>query len=84
MPKMYNPLFFKYLLACQHPGCKGGQEIEQAESAGWMLGQVIPEDPSHPDVGHCLRCKRYMMKVVRAPEPAQPKGPKGWNKIPTE
>ncbi len=84
MPKMHNPLFFKYLLICSFPGCQGKQEVEQAETAGWTLGQTLPEDPSCPDVGRCPMCKRHQMKVTRVPDRAKVKGPKGWDKIPTK
>ena len=84
MPRMVNPLFVAYRLACTHPGCTGLQSIEQAMSAGWQLGDVIPYDASHPDVARCPRCKRHNMKVVAAPEPLQPDPPKGFTEIPRE
>ncbi len=82
MPKMVNPLFFPYSLACTHAGCQGKQLIEQAQSAGWVLGMIIPEDSSNPEVGRCPKCRRCKMKVVNAPEPPKPKGPIGWTKVP--
>jgi hypothetical protein len=84
MPKMVNDLFYPYRLACTHPGCNGMQLVEQAMTAGWTLDALIPEDPSHPDVGRCPRCKRCKMKVVVAPPPPKPKPPKGFTRIPTE
>jgi hypothetical protein len=84
MAKLNNPIFFNYHLVCTFSGCGGGYKIEQAESAGWTLGMILPEDRSHPDVGRCPKCKRYMMKVATAPEPPKPEKPVGWTKIPTE
>lgn len=84
MPRLHNPLFVEYVLVCTHPGCIGRRTIEQAESAGWRVGDIIPEDSTHPDVGRCIVCKRHKMKVVKAPEPPVPPGPKGWTRIPTE
>ena len=84
MPKLHNKLFVEYELTCTHPGCFGKRKIEQAESAGWQLGSILPEDRTHPDVGKCIVCKRYKMRVTKAPEPVKPKGPVGWTKIPTE
>lgn len=84
MPAIYNPIFFKYRLECTHPGCSGRQEVDQATSAGWTLGMLIPEDASHPEVGRCPMCKRNKMKVVKAPEPPAPRKPVGWNKVPIE
>ena len=82
MSKMVNPLFTEYKLVCQHPGCYGKKLIEMAQSAGWTVGQVLPEDQSHPDVGRCPVCKRHKMKVVAGPPaPAEVK-PKGWTRIP--
>jgi hypothetical protein len=84
MPMMVNPLFFPYPLVCTFEGCGGRQLVEQAMSAGWKLGDIIPYDSSHPDVGRCPRCKRYLMKVTGAPPPAKPIPPKGFTKIPSE
>ena len=84
MPAIHNPLFTKYGLACTWPGCTGKTQVEQAMSAGWSVGYLVPEDPSHPEVGRCPRCRRCMMKVVTAPEPPLPPKPVGWNKIPTK
>lgn len=84
MPKMVNPLFFGYRLACTFPGCYGKALIEQAESAGWTMGSIIPEDSSYPDVGRCPVCKRHVMKVVLVPPSPKPIEPVGWTKIPTE
>lgn len=83
MGEIYNPLFFKYLLACTWPNCNGRAEVDQAMSAGWTLGYMVPEDPTHPEIGKCPRCRRYKMKVVRVPDPPVPVKPAGWNKIPT-
>lgn len=84
MPKLHNPLFFAYRMECTHPGCHGKAEIEQAESAGWQLGMIIPEDHSHPGVGRCPVCKRHKMRITKVPPPPKVIGPKGWEKIPTE
>jgi len=84
MPKMVNPLFFAYRLECTHPGCYGKSLIEQAMSAGWEPGTILPHDASHPDVGRCPVCKRYLMKVTNSPPPKKPVEPKGWTKIPSE
>jgi hypothetical protein len=84
MPALHNPLFVQYKLECTHPGCPGVMVLEQAISAGWKEGQLLPEDKSHPDVGRCPRCQRYMMKVVSAPPPPKPVPPKGWVKVPTK
>ncbi len=81
---MVNPLFFAYRLECTHPGCHGKAEIEQAMSAGWTLGMIIPFDSTHHDVGRCPVCKRHQMKVVKVPPPPKEKGPFGWTKVPTE
>ncbi len=83
MPKLVSPIFAEYRLACTHPGCFGKVILEQAESAGWKLGQVISEDLSYPSLGRCPVCKRHKMKVVKAPEPPKPTGLKGWTKVPT-
>ena len=86
MPKMVNPLFVEYELTCTHPGCEGKRLIDQAETAGWVLGTVVPFSPAHPEVGRCHKCKRHTMKVTKAPDPPPPRGPKGWapGKAPTE
>lgn len=84
MPKMVNPLFFTYQLTCTFPGCGGVRLIEQAMSAGWESGRVIPYDPSSPDVARCHKCKRYRMKVTNAPPPPKPVEPVGWTKVPTK
>lgn len=84
MPAIHNPIFFKYLLECTHPGCTGKLEIEYPQNGGWALGGLVPEDPSHPEVGRCSKCKRYKMKVVRVPDPPAPMKPVGWNKVPTK
>lgn len=84
MPKLVNPLFTEYKLTCTHPGCFGKVLVEQAMSAGWALGQLIPEDHTHPDVGRCPVCKRHKMRVTSAPPPPKPVDPVGWTKIPTE
>jgi hypothetical protein len=84
MPKVENPIFFKYRLSCTFPGCNGVQLVEQAMSAGWAKGSVVPHDPSHPDVARCPRCKRHMMKVSNEPPPPPPINPVGWERIPTK
>jgi hypothetical protein len=81
---MVNPLFFEYKLVCSHPGCFGKAALEQAMSAGWTLGSVIPEDPTNSDVGRCPVCKRHKMKVMNEPPPKKLQLPVGWTKIPSE
>lgn len=84
MPKMVNPLFFAYRLVCSMPGCHGKALVEQAMSAGWAEGDILPHDPTHPEVGRCPVCKRHRMKVTNVPTPKKPQPPKGWTKIPSE
>ncbi len=83
-PVVPNPVFAKYKLVCTYPGCKGAQQIEQAQSAGLRIGDLVPEDPGNFHYARCPRCKRTQMRVVEAPEPPKPKTPVGWTKIPTE
>ena len=84
MAKLHNPLFVDYVLRCSFPGCGWTRKIEQAESAGWKEGDLLPEDPSYPDVTRCFKCKRHRMQVISAPPPPKPVLPKGWTRIPTE
>jgi hypothetical protein len=84
MPTMVNPIFKEYVLTCTFPGCGGKRTVEYPANGGWVLGTIVPEDPSHPDVARCYKCKRHIMEVTKAPEPPKPPGPKGWNRIPTE
>jgi hypothetical protein len=84
MAKLVNPLFVEYTLTCTFPGCGWKRKIEQAQSAGWKEGDMIPEDPSHPDVTRCMKCKRHMMKVTGAPPLPPPTKSVGWTRIPTE
>lgn len=74
----------KYTLECQHPGCGGKLIAEQNHGVGWSVGTIVPMDPSVPTYGRCPRCKRYNLKVTKAPEPPPPAKPKGFTKIPTE
>lgn len=76
--------FFRYKLACTGEGCPGDRFVEQALSAGWKLGDVIPRAYAPPGEGTCPICKRTNMKVVEAPPPPEPVLPEGWSKIPTQ
>lgn len=84
MPKMISPIFGEFVLKCTHPGCTGTRTVDYPMNAGWDVGRIAPEDPSHPDVARCFMCKRHIMRVVKAPQKPKPEGPKGWNKIPTK
>jgi hypothetical protein len=83
-PTTPNPVFAPYDLECSWPGCGGKQKVEQAHSAGLRVGDLVPMDGSDPSYGRCPMCKRHAMKVKKGPEPAKPKGPKGFTKVPTE
>lgn len=80
----HNPVFAKYKLACTQLGCAGTQIVEQAQSAGLLLGSMVPFDPNNPSYGRCPRCRRNHMKVVEAPPSPKPRPPKGFTKVPTE
>lgn len=78
-----NPLFAKYKLACTFPGCTGKSIVEQAQSAGLQLGELVPEDSANPNFARCPRCRRCLMKVVEGPPLPDPKGPEGFTRLPT-
>jgi hypothetical protein len=84
MPKMVNALFKEHELQCTFPGCGFKQLLDQAESAGWKVGDIVPFSRAHPEIGRCNKCKRHMMKVTKAPEPPLQPGPKGWVNTSTE
>lgn len=74
----------KYLLKCTHPGCYGEVIAQMNLGVGWSVGQVIPMDPSRPEIARCPICKRHKMRVESEPEKPKPPGPKGFTKVPTE
>lgn len=79
-----NPLFAKYKLACTFLGCTGKSIVEQAESAGLRVGELVPEDSANPSFARCPKCRRCVMKVVEGPPPPEARGPVGFSRIPTE
>ncbi len=84
MPAIVNPIFQTYKLACTWQTCGGTVLLDQAASAGLVLGSLVPGDPSDFHYARCPRCKRCLMKVVEAPKQAEPLPPRGFTKIPTE
>jgi hypothetical protein len=83
-PVQPNEIFTKYRLVCSHPGCKGRQEIDQAQSAGLQVGSIVPDHPQDFHFGRCPICKRTGMRVVQGPPVPAPQKPKGWVRIPTK
>lgn len=82
-PVTQNVLFYPYRLQCTYGLCRGEKLVEQAMSAGWSLGDVLPEDPTCPDLVCCPRCRRSQMRVVDAPTAPSPPEPRGFTRIPT-
>ena len=80
----YNPIFGEYEAACTQTGCQGRLILEQAQSAGWRLGELIPYSPGEPVMGRCPVCKSHKMKVTRVPQPPPVKLPPGFTRIPSK
>lgn len=83
-PTTPNPVFATYKLECTHPGCKGKVQIDQAQSSGLRVGDIVPADPGDFSFGRCPMCKRTMMRVVSGPPTPKKQPPKGFTKVPTE
>jgi hypothetical protein len=80
---MHDQLAAKYKLKCTHGTCHGVRFVEQNFAVGWAVGDVVPFDPSNPAYAKCPICSRYDMRVIDAPEPPAPPGPKGFTRVPT-
>ena len=84
MAAIQNPLFDKHEAHCSYAGCGKGHIIfEEAGSAGYKIGDVLPKG-TDLTYGKCPLCRRYQMKVVKIPERSKPAAPKGWSSIPKE
>jgi hypothetical protein len=79
-----DPLMADYETACSYPGCGYTAIIKMHPGAGVKVGDLVYRDPEREAFGRCVKCKRYSMKVTKAPTPPLPPSPKGFWKIPTE
>lgn len=79
-----DPLSAKYTLQCTWPGCDGVAIVTQNLGVRWKLGQTVPIDRTNLTFAKCHKCQHYDMRIIKAPEPKQPKQPRGFTKVPTE
>lgn len=84
MVKNDDGFYVEYRAKCTHGGCKGTLKLTQAISAGWRLGDMVPEDSTNHTYGRCPHCKRYKMQIVQVPGIKPPAKTRGFTKIPTE
>jgi hypothetical protein len=80
-PRM-DALFGQFEAVCTWQGCNGKLKFENAHSGGLRVGDMVYQDHRDMFFGRCPHCKRYQMKVVKAPEVQLPPGPKGFTRIP--
>lgn len=79
---VHNPIMGSYTAVCTFAGCGGSRIFQQGMSAGLRPGDMVQPDPSNEEFGKCPRCKRYTLKITKAPEAPPPPPPVGFSKVP--
>lgn len=70
----------RYGVECTNCGAKG--YLRYPSGIGWVVGSMIPEDPSDSKIGRCHICLSHQMKVTEVPPPPPPPKVEGFDKVP--